>query len=61
VVWSRLDGRPLSGQATTGVGPNYELTIERLDYSDAGRYVCTATNAYGTNRATVELSVQRKT
>ena len=60
VVWSRLDGRPLSPASSSGIGPSYELVITRLQYSDAGRYVCTATNNYGTNRGIAELTVERK-
>ncbi|XP_070207543.1 basement membrane-specific heparan sulfate proteoglycan core protein-like isoform X4 [Littorina saxatilis] len=59
VVWSRLDGRPLSDASSTGVGPGYELLINRVEYSDAGRYVCTATNTYGTTRGIAELIVER--
>ncbi|XP_025082607.1 basement membrane-specific heparan sulfate proteoglycan core protein-like isoform X8 [Pomacea canaliculata] len=59
VVWSRLDGRRLPPSATTGVGPTYDLVLSRLDYTDAGRYVCSVTNAYGTSRGIVELTVER--
>ncbi|XP_041377591.1 basement membrane-specific heparan sulfate proteoglycan core protein-like isoform X3 [Gigantopelta aegis] len=59
VVWSRLDGRSLPSQAI--VGARYTLTIRRLEYIDAGRYVCTATNNIGTSRETVELSVSGPT
>lgn len=60
VVWSRLDGRRLPPSATTGVGPTYDLVLSRLDYTDAGRYVCSVTNAYGTSRGIVELTVERE-
>ncbi|XP_076452135.1 basement membrane-specific heparan sulfate proteoglycan core protein-like isoform X4 [Babylonia areolata] len=59
VVWSRLDGRPFSSRHSTGIGPNYELVINGIDYNDAGRYVCTATNAYGNSRGIAELNVER--
>ncbi|KAK3801367.1 hypothetical protein RRG08_059069 [Elysia crispata] len=58
VVWSRLDGRPLSSRATQGPGPNYVLTINNLEYSDSARYTCSVTNAYGTSRAYVVLAVE---
>ncbi|KAK7494115.1 hypothetical protein BaRGS_00014588, partial [Batillaria attramentaria] len=60
VAWRRLDGQPLSSQARTGLGPTYELVLNRVQYSDAGRYACTATSPYGTNRAYVELTVERE-
>lgn len=60
VVWSRLDGRPLPPSANVGVGPSNELVISRVQYSDAGRYVCTVTNSYGTSRGNAELIVERK-
>ncbi|RUS87348.1 hypothetical protein EGW08_004890, partial [Elysia chlorotica] len=59
VVWSRLDGRPLSSRASQGPGPNYVLTINNLEYSDSARYTCSVTNAYGTSRAYVLLTVEQ--
>ncbi|KAK6966048.1 basement membrane-specific heparan sulfate proteoglycan core protein, partial [Biomphalaria glabrata] len=59
VVWSRLDGQALPSRATIGTGPSYELTILDVDYTDAGRYVCSVTNPDGSNRDTGTLFVER--
>ncbi|GFO45203.1 basement membrane-specific heparan sulfate proteoglycan core protein, partial [Plakobranchus ocellatus] len=58
VVWSRLDGSAMPPRATQGPGPNYLLTIPNLEYTDEARYVCTVTNAFGSNRAYVQLYVE---
>ncbi|KAL5013502.1 hypothetical protein ScPMuIL_007772 [Solemya velum] len=55
IVWSRLDARPLPNRARTG--PQYTLTIQDLIQTDTGRYVCTATNVYGTSRSYVDIQV----
>lgn len=60
VVWSRLDGSQLPALSTIGREPTYELVLNRLQYTHAGRYVCVATNDFGANRATVELIVEGK-
>lgn len=60
VVWSRLDGQALPSRATIGTGPGYELTILDVDYTDAGRYVCSVTNPDGSNRDIGTLFVESK-
>ncbi len=55
VVWSRLDGRPMPRKVRTST--RYELTIPSLEYSDGGRYVCTATNNYGSVQEFVQLTI----
>ena len=55
VIWSRVDGRGLSSNAQ--VGPRYSLTIRSVQETDAGRYVCTATNVHGSSREYVSLIV----
>ncbi|XP_067659130.1 basement membrane-specific heparan sulfate proteoglycan core protein-like isoform X2 [Haliotis asinina] len=59
VVWSRLDGRPMPGKVRTSA--RYQLTIPDLESSDGGRYVCTATNNYGSVREFVELTISAPT
>ncbi|KAL3861185.1 hypothetical protein ACJMK2_007245 [Sinanodonta woodiana] len=56
VVWSRLDSRPLPSDRASQ-SPRYELTLRELKREDNGRYVCTATNAYGVTRGHVDLTV----
>ncbi|KAK6175562.1 hypothetical protein SNE40_014001 [Patella caerulea] len=56
VVWSRNDGRPLPDRVRT---QRYELIINDIQYNDEGRYVCTASNQYGSTRANVQLTVTR--
>lgn len=55
VIWSRIDGQGLPNRAQ--VGPRYSLTIRDVQETDAGRYVCTATNVHGSNRQYVNLIV----
>ncbi|XP_048238836.1 basement membrane-specific heparan sulfate proteoglycan core protein-like isoform X2 [Haliotis rufescens] len=59
VVWSRLDGRPMPGKVRTSA--RYQMTIPDLESSDGGRYVCTATNNYGSVREFVELTISAPT
>ncbi|XP_076086554.1 basement membrane-specific heparan sulfate proteoglycan core protein-like isoform X4 [Mytilus galloprovincialis] len=58
VIWSRIDGQGLPNRAQ--VGPRYSLTIRDVQETDAGRYVCTATNVHGSNRQYVNLIVLGK-
>ncbi|CAG2244995.1 Laminin subunit alpha,Basement membrane proteoglycan,Basement membrane-specific heparan sulfate proteoglycan core protein [Mytilus edulis] len=55
VIWSRIDGQDLPNRAK--VGPRYSLTIRDVQETDAGRYVCTATNVHGSNIQYVNLIV----
>ena len=58
VQWYR-DGVPLSGSAgRTRIDENNSLIIEKLSGSDAGLYLCNATNNVGFAYRTVLLTVK---
>lgn len=55
VRWVRLDGNRLPVRASTS--PSNTLTIRDLRSEDTGRYVCRATNRFGTTSEEVVLRV----
>ena len=56
VEW-KFKGRTLQSGAKYSVNEG-ELTIKNLNYTDAGRYTCVATNILGLSNATVILNVR---
>ena len=55
VRWIRGDGRPLS--ARTRIGPDNSLSIRSAQSTDAGSYMCTATNLYGRGNDEAKLVI----
>jgi len=59
VRWIRGDGRPLSSR--TRVGSDHSLSIHSAQSTDAGSYICTATNLYGRGNDETKLVIVGET
>merc|ERR1719334_2928286 len=55
IEWERQDGQPLSSQTVIARGSR--LQFRNIAVSDAGRYVCRASNNAGTSQAVAEVIV----
>ena len=55
--WSRVDGKPLPPRSHIS---NYGrvLKIEKVNYGDAGKYKCVATNAFGAAAGEVHVKLR---
>ena len=58
VQWHRLDGDLPIDRATIHHGGS--LTFTRIEMSDAGRYMCSASNEYGSVSHEFDIKVTRK-
>ena len=47
VTWTRTDGKPFSERVETGRSFGTEMLIRQVDFVDAGKYRCSASNMEG--------------